>query len=408
MVGIVSGLTSALSAIGANSKFFRSTANNVANIETTGFRAEQARFESQAATGTRFNGLVDGGTAAFLQSTGGPGDLSAGGNAFLPTRDPATPDRLDLVKSASFKADANGVLTDANGRQLLGFPTDANGAVTSPGQGVEDLRPVQLPSGTASEPTTSADLAATLPANANVGDSFPATLTVIDSLGREQLLNADFTKTGVNAFDVSFNIDATQGVVSAPAGSVALGFDSTGRLASINGAGTAGSAASIGLNLDFSTSGGGNQVIAFGLGQFGDGEISQIAAPFSVNAANADGTTPGGVTGFEIDNDGIVTVTGDNGSSRAIFQVPTGTVPARTELASAGGGFTTTATSGDVLLSTSGQGGFTGINGGLSRSDVDLAREISNLAIGSSAYKAAINVARTGDELLDAIIDIKR
>jgi flagellar hook protein FlgE len=60
------------------------------------------------------------------------------------------------------------------------------------------------------------------------------------------------------------------------------------------------------------------------------------------------------------------------------------------------------------LLSTTGQGGFGGIDGGLSRSDIDLAREISNLAIGSNAYKAAIKVARARDELFDAIIDIKR
>lgn len=408
MVGIVSGLNNALSAIGANSRFFRSTANNVANSETTGFRAERARFESVAPAGTAFNGLVDGGTAAFVQSTGAPGDLSAGGNAFLPTRDPATPDRLELVKSATFSADANGVLSDANGRQLLGFPTDSNGLITSPGQTAADLRPVQLPFGTSSEPTTTADLAVTLPAGANVGDGFQAQVTVVDSLGREQLLNADFTKTGVNAFDVAFSIDPTQGVVSTPAGSVGLTFDGAGRLATVNGAGTPGAAANIGLALDFSISGGAGQAIGFGLGQFGGGAVNQIAAPFSINGANADGAAPAGITGFDIQSDGIVRAIGDNGSSRAIFKVPTGTVPARTELASDGGSFTTTALSGDVVLSTSGRGGFAGIDRGLARSDVDLSREITNLAIGSTAYKAAIKVAQAGDELLDSIIDIKR
>jgi flagellar hook protein FlgE len=408
MVGIVPGLQSALSAIGANSKFFRSTANNIANSETTGFRAERARFETQAPSGTRFNGLVDGAAASLLQSTGVPGDLSAGGNSFLPTRDPGSPGRLELVKSASFNADENGILTDANGRQLLGFPTDGNGAITSASQTPGDLRPVQLPTGTSSEPSTRADLAATLPAGANIGDGFRASITVVDSLGREQLLGADFTKTGASTFDVAFSIDPAQGTVTAPAGAVPLAFDGAGRLASVNGAGTAGAPAEIALTLDFSASGGAAQPIQFGLGQFGGTEVNQAAAPFSVNSANTDGAAPGAVTGFDIGADGIVRAISDNGTSRAIFKVPTGSVPASTELASEGGSFTSTQGSGDVILSTSGQAGFGGVDGGLSRSDVDLSRELTNLAIGSNAYRAAIKVAQTGDELLDSIIDIKR
>jgi flagellar hook protein FlgE len=321
---------------------------------------------------------------------------------------PATPDRLELVKSGGFRPDANGVLTDANGKQLLGFPTDSSGAITSSGQNVQDLRPVQLPNGTSTEPTTRADLAVTLPAGANVGDSFQASVTVVDSLGREQLLTADFTKTGANAFDATFAVDPAQGTVTSPAGAVSLGFDGAGRLASVNGAGTAGASATIGLTLDFTASGAAAQTVGFGLGRFGGGEVNQIAAPFSVNGANADGAAPGNVTGFEISNDGVVSALSDNGGSRAVFKIPTGTVPAPTELRNGGGSFTATAGSGDILLSTNGQGGFGGIDGGLSRSDVDLAREISNLAIGSNAYKAAIKVAQAGDELLDAIIDIKR
>lgn len=408
MVGIVSGLNNALSAIGANSSFFRSTTNNIANSETTGFRAQQARFETRATGGTQFNGLVDGGTAAFLQSTGNPGDLAAGEGAFLPTRNPAEPDGLELVKSGGFRADASGLLTDADGRRLLGFPTDSNGVVTTPSQSAGDLTPVRLPSGIDSEPTTRADLRATLPAGANVGDGFQASLTVVDSLGREQLVTADFTKTGINAFDVAFSIDPAVGAVTAPAGSVGLTFDGAGRLASINGGGAAGNPANIALALDFSTSGGAAQTIGFGLGSFGGGEVNQLAAPFSVNGATTDGAVPGAITGFEIQNDGIVRAISDNGSSRAIFKVPTARVPAPTELASNGGSFSTTARSGDVVLSSSGQGGFRGIDSGLSRSDVDLSREITNLAIGSNAYKAAVKVAQAGDELLDSIIDIKR
>jgi len=408
MVGIVSGLSNALSGIASNARFFRSTANNLANSQTTGFRAENPRFETQATGGARFNGLVDGSTAAFLQATGAPGDLAAGGNGFLPTRDLASPNDLTLVKSAGFSADANGVLTDPSGRQLLGFPTDANGAVTSGTQTPTDLVPVQLPTGTTSSPTTLIDFAANLPANATFGDTSRTSVTVVDSLGREQILSATFTKTGANAFDATFALDPAAGVVTAPAGPVALGFDAAGRLATIGGAGTPGGPATIALGLDFSGSGGAAASVDLTLGEFGGGGLTQFAAPFAVTGANGDGSTPSAVTGFAVDGQGVVRAIAQNGTSRALFKIPTASVPAATELASDRGGFTETARSGGVTLASSGAGGFTGIEAGLARSDVDVAREITNLAIGSNAYRAAVKVAQTGDELLDSIIDIKR
>lgn len=408
MVGIVSGLSSALSGIASNARFFRSTSNNLANSETTGFRAEKPRFETQSTNGTRFNGLVDGGTAAFLQATGVPGDLSAGGKGFLPTRDPASPNSLTLVKSAGFSADANGVLTDAASRQLLGFPTDSNGVVTSATQTPSDLVPVQLPTGPTSIATSRVDFAANLPANANVGDALQTSVTVVDSLGREQLLNATFTKTGANSFDATFALDPAAGAVTSPAGAVALNFDGAGRLAGIGGVGTPGGPASIALGLDFSASGGAAASVDFAVGEFGGGGLTQLVAPFAVTGANADGATPSAVTGFSVDGQGVVRTTSQNGGSRALFKIPTASVPAASELASDRGGFTQTTRSGGVTLASSGVGGFTGIEAGLSRSDVDVTREITNLSIGSSAYKAAIKVAQTGDELLESIIDIKR
>lgn len=79
MVGIIPGLSSALSVISVNYGFFRSTANNMANSQTNGFRSERARSETLSPAGESFNGLVDGEAVSYLQSLDAPGDLSAGG-----------------------------------------------------------------------------------------------------------------------------------------------------------------------------------------------------------------------------------------------------------------------------------------------------------------------------------------
>lgn len=85
MAGIVSGLNSALSAIGANSRFFQATSNNVANIETSGFQSESPRFETQETGGTRFTSLVDPSTTSFLQANAAPGEGLREGSAARPS-----------------------------------------------------------------------------------------------------------------------------------------------------------------------------------------------------------------------------------------------------------------------------------------------------------------------------------
>ena len=77
MAGISASLNTALNAITANSRFFRSTANNVANLETDGFRAEQARFDARAPAGTEFRGLMDDGAVLGASSVDGSEDTGS-------------------------------------------------------------------------------------------------------------------------------------------------------------------------------------------------------------------------------------------------------------------------------------------------------------------------------------------
>ena len=81
MAGIVSSLNSALSAIGASSRLFGATSNNIANVDTSDFRAEETRFVSQETGGTRATSLVDPSTVSFLQAKSAPGELSDGEGA---------------------------------------------------------------------------------------------------------------------------------------------------------------------------------------------------------------------------------------------------------------------------------------------------------------------------------------
>ena len=130
----------------------RAVANNVANANTGGFRAEGVIFSehvaalgrdapslSMAAARVRETALTPGAQA----ETGGPLDLAIAGDAFFLV---ATPEGERLTRAGHFVQDANGDVVTPDGHQLL----DAGGAPVFVPPGVAQI-------GVAPDGTISAD-----------------------------------------------------------------------------------------------------------------------------------------------------------------------------------------------------------------------------------------------------------
>lgn len=113
-------------------------ANNVANIETSGFRAQQLSFQEylKPDKGGEVGGkperplsLVDASlayttaAAGSLRATGNPFDLAISGNAYLVIQ---TPQGERFTRDGSFALDATGRLVTADG-----FPVMADGGVVT-------------------------------------------------------------------------------------------------------------------------------------------------------------------------------------------------------------------------------------------------------------------------------------
>ncbi len=107
-------------------------ANNLANLNTTGFKAEGVAFNEflmPAASDSSFSGpdrrvsfVVDRATwhdhrAGAVERTGNPLDVAIDGNAFLVVQGP-TGERY--TRNGALQINANGELVDGNGRQALG------------------------------------------------------------------------------------------------------------------------------------------------------------------------------------------------------------------------------------------------------------------------------------------------
>jgi flagellar basal-body rod protein FlgF len=135
--------------------------NNLANVNTTGFKADRAAFtlhQPDAAEGTgeserRLAGAwasLDGMHTDFsqgsLQETGNASHLALTGHGFFQLQAPDAPGGLELTRDGAFEVNAAGVLVARSGQAVLsdkgeplevghkGFQIDAQGVVKVEGQ----------------------------------------------------------------------------------------------------------------------------------------------------------------------------------------------------------------------------------------------------------------------------------
>ena len=212
-----SALFTSLSGLQAQSVKLATTSQNIANASTTGFKRLETMFTSLVNTSLRANGFSGGGVQAGVRRdfdtpgiavpTGTSTDLSISGSGFFLVQG-SGPEPVLLSREGSFRPDASGVLRNASGFALLGFPIDpATGQVI--GSGPSDLRSVSVNEIEAfATPTTEAALDAVLPADflgsTRIGDlavgsptrlirtaDFQTTIQVFDSQGSARQVTLD-------------------------------------------------------------------------------------------------------------------------------------------------------------------------------------------------------------------------
>jgi len=131
------GLTAALlintSGLQAQSVRAASTAHNIANAGTNGYKRVDTQFSSQVA-GNYPNGVVarprlEAGGQSFIAPTGNNGDLAVSGNGYFVVSDQPSGGELRLTRAGSFRPDGDGYLRNAQGFYLQGFgPGGGNAA----------------------------------------------------------------------------------------------------------------------------------------------------------------------------------------------------------------------------------------------------------------------------------------
>ncbi|MBN8217535.1 MAG: flagellar hook protein FlgE [Spirochaetes bacterium] len=362
--------------------------NNIANVNTTGFKRGRVNFEdllSQSLAGASRPTDVKGGvnpkqvglgmmigsidtihTQGALQTTGVNTDLAIMGEGFFVER---FGEKTIYSRNGAFGLDRDGFLVNpANGFRVQGFRAVQNpdGSVAIDTQA--DLKDVIIPVG-AKDPAKMTKivnyhsnlnaLTPVLPPNANeaqqIEGSWRTSINVVDSRGQTQEVAITFRKfvdpntnqavdnrwrASVTVVDADKRtVGAVQAKVNAQNDAATnefiVQFNRAGAMESIvDGTVAPGAQATplqganqkMDVNLSYTIAGSEPMALTLALGTAGlyDG-ITQFASQSSTKAYFQDGRKMGYLEGFQIDDSGVITGSYTNGTSRPLGRVAVST-----------------------------------------------------------------------------------
>ena len=407
--------STALSGLAANNTALDVVGNNLANLNTTGFKADAIQFKdimgqtsgsTSIGAGVATSGTSKQFTQGSIQPTGAALDAAIEGNGVFVLRNNAG--STLYTRAGSFKFDGTGTLVTATGEKVQGW-TAVNGSLGTTGN-IGDISITAVASQPPT-PTTQMTLTANLDASAATGTTFATPLQVVDSLGVTHILTYTFTKTGSNGWDYDVSIpgaDLTGGTPGTPTSlaSGSLTFDSAGNLTS----------PAAGAPIDVKTttglvSGANDLDMQWSLySPTGGSLLTQFAQTSAASATSQDGILAAQLTGITLGDGGTLMATFSSGKQVSIAQVALAAIGNPDSLVSVGNNNFQLGT--DTLTPTVGlpQTGNRGqiLGGSLESSNVDLAKEFTNLIIYQRGYQANAKVITTQDQLSQVLLNIKQ
>ena len=412
-----------LSGLTASSEALSTTANNLANLNTIGYKDEHIQFADlfyqnfgsngagdpiQQGAGVTVSSKPTDFTQGNVTPTGVSTDVAVMGSGFFVVQKGGV---QSYTRAGNFEVGANNLLQTAAGQRVLGDPA-VNGVVST-GQG---LGAIAIGAGTVSPATVTANVSLTsnLDATAAVGSTYSTQATIFDSLGGSHNITFTYTKTGTNAWTYAATIPAAdiQGA-SAPV-SLASGpitFDGNGNiLTPVTNPVIAVPPAAVPPATQSVFADGANQLsFTWHVANAGVGLLTQLAGPNSTASIQQDGTSSGTLQNFNIGSDGTITGSFSNGKTATIGQIALASFADEQGLSHQGNNdFTPTLASGQPTIGAPGTGGLGNISGGaLEQSNVDIASEFAALIIAQRSYEANARVVTTFDQVAQATIALK-
>jgi flagellar hook protein FlgE len=408
----------AISGLNAATTQLDIASNNIANVNTNGFKQSRAEF-SDIYTGSNLGVsslAVSRGvrTAAInqqfdqgnIKSTSNNFDLAISGGGFFVLDDNGS---QVYSRAGAFGVDRSGFVTNSAGQKLMAFDIDAAGMPA--GSPV----PLQVDtSDVAPNATGKVDVGVNLRATAPVVTVTPfdptvagsytnsSSMTFYDSLGNPHDAVLYFVKTDANKYDTHLVMDGVE-ITPAAGGSIVFGTDgkiltpATGQVA--YNAASAPTFPSLG----------GAKPLTVTLNYAGGTPTTQYGDTYSVNALDQDGYTTGRLASINIDETGRVFARYTNGQSRLQGQLALANFANVQGLRQAGNnGWIETFSSGIPLVGIGGSARLGTVqSGALEDSNVNLTEELVKLIMAQRNFQANAQVIQTEDRVTQTLMNMR-
>jgi len=429
--------STALSALDANTTAIDVVSNNLANLNTTGYKASVVSFQdlvtesigaglgaTQVGFGTGTPFTVREFTQGSTPATTGLLDGAIQGDGFFIVKD--TQGATDFTRAGNFEVDDSNYLTTQAGQRVQGWVQNASGVVDT-NQPIGDI---PVPVGTLQAPIASKSFSLGLNLNAaavagQTTGTFSTPINVVDSLGNTHTLTLTFTKEAPSAANNDSNTTWDYNVTipdadltaaqTAPLATGTLVFDANGNLTSPASttpdvAFTIPTLADGAVIGDQSATPPANDMTWHLYDGTGSPYITQYNALSAPSTTTVDGSPAASLTNVALTDGGKIVASYSNGTQVTVAQLALASVPNPQSLIAVGNNAfqasAVTALPSIGLPETGGRGKVLG--GALESSTVDIAKEFTNLIVFQRAYQVNTRVVTTVDQISQDTVNLKQ
>ena len=416
--------STALSALNATSTAIDVVGNNLANMNTPGFKTSELCFRdlvteslgaglgtTQVGFGTGTPLTVREFSQGAIETSPGLMDAAIQGTGFFVTTDSSG--NTFYTRAGNFTTNTSGNLVTDTGNYVQGWTTidPATGQVDTNGP----IGNIVVPVGTLKPPTVTTTITDDLNLNSSAaGDAtsnFTTPVTVYDSLGNTHVLTLTFQKTTQAnqwSYDVTLpGADVTGGTAGTPfdisGASGTLTFDANGDLTDP----TVGSP--INLSITGLTDGASDMNLSWNLyNSNGSGRITQFSQASASSASSQNGAGAAQLVSVGLADGGGILAQYSDGQQVTVGQVAVASIRnPETLIAVGSNAFQLSQLTATPAIGVPGTGGRGTIQGGsLEASTVDIATEFTNLIVYQRGYEANAHVVTTADQLSQDTINL--
>jgi flagellar hook protein FlgE len=410
---MLGSFSTALSALTADETAINVVGNNLANLNTDGFKDVVASFndlwsqsigaQTQIGSGVGQPVTLAQFSQGAIQSTGGPLDAAIQGDGFFVVAGPNG--ATEYTRGGNFQVDQNGTLQTSTGDPVQGWTAAADGTLSTNGP----IGNITVPTGNLTTPiaTTTASVSLNLNATATTATgAFSTSVTTYDSLGDPHVMTLTFTPSGTpNQWNYSASIPSTDAATVTPATGT-LTFDTNGNLISPASTDTQPVIAATGM-----TDGASDMSVTWNLySALGASQLTQFAATSATSAVAQNGAPAANLQSVTLGDGGQVIALYSNSQQVVVGQLAMANIRNPDSLANVGGNnYVATGSTALPAVGLPGTGGRGTVQGqAVEASNVDMATEFTNLIIFQRSYEANAHVVTTVDQMSQDTINLKQ